>query len=246
MAVLQNKLVWKSIEALHEEAVEVLPQASTNDDFVRPASPAVSHDCAPETQTLQTSNGDVIARIDRLLRKLDEDETNTAELLTPTISNHLSDAKRDNYSDKETVSVKKGDNEANEISSNILNDADQDDALADIATAIREAQKNPSKTILPSKNQDASLPFDMDSLSTTIANEVRQVVSQMLASEMPNVVRQAVDESIKENQTNLTNKPETTTVKKTRTKSRAKQKTQSKKTVKKRPSSDKSATKKLS
>ena len=86
MPILQNKLVIKSIEALHDEALALVPDTDHNIDIN--AQPLVlqtntppqdspinelrdaSTNASPET----VAGHDIMARIDHLLRKLDKDE----------------------------------------------------------------------------------------------------------------------------------------------------------------------------
>lgn len=86
MPILQNKLVIKSIEALHEEALALMPDSANNRDFSAP--PNVLHSTtplqevpikSPETTLANapsesTGNHDIMARIDHLLEKLNEDD----------------------------------------------------------------------------------------------------------------------------------------------------------------------------
>ena len=86
MPILQHKLVMKSIEALHDEALSLMPDNASNRVIIAP--PAVLHaatppqespidapkdtsaDAPPET----AGDHDIMVRIDHLLKKLDEDD----------------------------------------------------------------------------------------------------------------------------------------------------------------------------
>ena len=86
MPILQNKLVMKSIEALHDEALSLMPDTASNRGVTAP--PAVLHAAKPPQESpidmpKDTSGDarpepvgehDIMARIDHLLKKLDEVE----------------------------------------------------------------------------------------------------------------------------------------------------------------------------
>lgn len=85
MPILQNKLVIKSIEALHDEALALMSDSANNCDVSAP--PNVLHSTtplqkvpikSPETTSANApsesaGDHDIMARIDRLLEKLNED-----------------------------------------------------------------------------------------------------------------------------------------------------------------------------
>ena len=85
MPILQNKLVWKSIEALHDEAVAAMPDAAIDIGIVKSRPTAILQQSAATQTPLKTAGGDdVMARIDQLLGKLDEDnDTATAQSAPP-------------------------------------------------------------------------------------------------------------------------------------------------------------------
>ena len=86
MPILQNKLVIKSIEALHDEALALVNDTDRNHDVT--ALPKILHNDRPPPEapinvpkeTLGDSSSetavkhDIMTRIDDLLRKLDEHE----------------------------------------------------------------------------------------------------------------------------------------------------------------------------
>ncbi len=86
MPILQNKLVMKSIEALHDEALSLVPDTASNHGVTAP--PAVLHAATPpqespidapkdtsaDVPSESASDHDIMARIDHLLKKLDEDD----------------------------------------------------------------------------------------------------------------------------------------------------------------------------
>ena len=85
MPILQNKLVWKSIEALHDEAVAAMPDAAIDIGIVKSRPTAILQQSAATQTPFKTAGGDdVMARIDQLLGKLDEDnDTSTAQSAPP-------------------------------------------------------------------------------------------------------------------------------------------------------------------
>ena len=94
MPILQHKLVMKSIEALHDEALALVPDPASNRGVTAP--PAVLHAATPpqdtpinlpkntsadasadtsaDTAQKTASDDDIMARIDQLLKKLDQDD----------------------------------------------------------------------------------------------------------------------------------------------------------------------------
>ncbi len=78
MPILQNKLVMKSIEALHDEALALTPD-SASESGVAVSSPTViinasksSHESSANAPA--ADDDDIMARIDHLLKKLDEED----------------------------------------------------------------------------------------------------------------------------------------------------------------------------
>ena len=86
MPILQHKLVMKSIEALHDEALSLVPDTASNHGVTAPT--AVLHAATPpqespidapkdtsaDVPSESASDHDIMARIDHLLKKLDEDD----------------------------------------------------------------------------------------------------------------------------------------------------------------------------
>ena len=86
MPILQNKLVMKSIEALHDEALSLMPDTARNRGVTE--QPAVLHATKPPQDSpidmpkdmsgvapIESAGDlDIMARIDHLLKKLDEVE----------------------------------------------------------------------------------------------------------------------------------------------------------------------------
>ena len=78
MPILQNKLVMKSIEALHNEALALTPVSASESGVAISSPPAIIH--ATKSPHESPANGpatdgdNIMARIDQLLKKLDEDD----------------------------------------------------------------------------------------------------------------------------------------------------------------------------
>ena len=78
MPILQNKLVMKSIEALHDEALALTPVSASESGVAVLSPPAIIH--ATKSPHESPANGpatdgdDIMARIDQLLKKLDEED----------------------------------------------------------------------------------------------------------------------------------------------------------------------------
>ena len=81
MPILQNKLVMKSIEALHDEALALTPDSASESRRCRLISAShytrnqvasrIANRCANGPAT---DGDDIMARIDQLLKKLDEED----------------------------------------------------------------------------------------------------------------------------------------------------------------------------
>ena len=78
MPILQNKLVMKSIEALHDEALALTPDSASENGVAVSSPPANIHATkSPHESTVNapaTDGDDIMARIDQLLKKLDEED----------------------------------------------------------------------------------------------------------------------------------------------------------------------------
>ena len=309
MPILQNKLVIKSIEALHDEALALMPNTASSAAVSSPTilqsvnTPQDAQINAPEGKSADeqpeaANNHDIMARIDHLLKKLDEDECVTiaqpqSNKLRPNDENVI-DSVRDTVTtndktvdnslnlEKPVLSVEDarshagatldeasnrmaeikavdplGNTELDASESMLVSDQqgvgeaipDQAQALADIATAIYQARQQGFDRDFADSNQHSAAPFDIDKLTTTIADEVRQTVSSVMIAELPKMVHNAVREAIRALPTasfsqpkSVTNKqvttknatPRTTTVKKKAAKKVAAKKTPAKKVSKKR------------
>lgn len=134
MPILQNKLVWKSIEALHDEAVAAMPDAAIDIGIVKSRPTAILQQSAATQTPLKTAGGDdVMARIDQLLGKLDEDnDTATAQSAPPANDQTASTE----IADEATATITQADdtaaNVAASVSASVAASASApDDAAAD-------------------------------------------------------------------------------------------------------------------
>ena len=236
MPILQNKLVWKSIEALHDEAVATMPDAAIDIGIVKSRPIAILQQSSAIQTPLKTAGGDdVMARIDQLLVKLDEDnDVATVQSAPPandqTTSTQIADEATATITqaDDTAASVAAPDDAAADMQDNnpVQNDPvksdplqnDSGQALRDIAAAIHQAQQNQIDSDAPTADQDLTPTLDMAVLSATIADEVRHSVSMMIAAEMPQMVRQAVVEAIREMPTAEPDQPQPKAARKTRAK----------------------------
>lgn len=253
MPILQNKLVWKSIEALHDEAVATLPDAAIDIGIVKSRPTAILQQSSATQTPLKTAGGDdVMARIDQLLGKLDEDnDAATAQSAPP--ANDQTASKE--IADEATATITQADDTAASISASasapdddpgqcdpVQNDSVQE--LNDIAAAIHQAQQSQINSDASPADPDLAPALDMAVLSATIADEVRHSVSAMIAAEMPQMLRQAVVEAIREMPTATPGQPTPKAAKKTRAKPGTAKKTTGTKTTGKKAVTKKAAAKK--
>jgi len=126
MPILQNKLVWKSIEALHDEAVAAMPDAAIDIGIVKSRPTAILQQSAATQTPLKTAGGDdVMARIDQLLGKLDEDnDTATAQSAPPANDQTASTE----IADEATATITQADDTAANVAASA---SAPDDAVAD-------------------------------------------------------------------------------------------------------------------
>ena len=130
MPILQNKLVWKSIEALHDEAVAAMPDAAIDIGIVKSRPTAILQQSSATQTPLKTEGGDdVMARIDQLLGKLDEDnDTATAQSAPPANDQTASTE----IADEATATITQADDTAANVAANVDASASApDDAAAD-------------------------------------------------------------------------------------------------------------------
>ena len=263
MPILQNKLVWKSIEALHDEAVAAMPDAAIDIGIVKSRPTAILQQSAATQTPLKTAGGDdVMARIDQLLGKLDEDnDTATAQSAPPANDQTASTE----IADEATATITQADDTAASISASasaldddpVQDDPKQNDSehsdpvqndsvqeLNDIAAAIHQAQQSQIDGDASPADPDLTPALDMAVLSATIADEVRHSVSAMIAAEMPQMVRQAVVEAIREMPAAAPGQPTPKAARKTRAKPSSANKTPAKKPPAKETTGKKAVTKK--
>ena len=203
MPILQNKLVIKSIEALHDEALALVPKADGYLDVTAP--PAVLHTDTPlqESPTIEpkdasedvlsgtAKNQNIMARIDHLLRKLDEDEdVSTAPQLEKSPKLNVENQTNDTFDDNSDDVIDHSQKEEKPR-------PDQTQALANIAEAIYQAQHQTVDTVAADASQNNSTTLDIEALSATVADEVRRTVSAVMIAELPGLVRNAVGEEIR-------------------------------------------------
>jgi len=78
MPILQNKLVMKSIEVLHDEALALTPDSASENGVAVSSPPAIIHATKSPNESLvnapATDGDDIMARIDHLLKTLDEED----------------------------------------------------------------------------------------------------------------------------------------------------------------------------
>ena len=238
MPVLKNKIVWKSIEALHDEAIA---KSADTVGLIESSPTAINHEDQKPNQPLDTSDGDVTARIDKLLEKLDENEesgipNDGQKEINDTVNNAseiVLDHKINRIDPKNSV--------ANDMSFAATVKTEKDHKLVDIAAAIQEAQQIAEKAALDKGGPVSTIPSDMSIFSSNLVDEVRRTVSLVIASEIPRLVHQAVGEAIRETSSN---DPKAVPDKKVRAKRNMTKKIGTKKTGAKKTSAKKTSAKK--
>jgi hypothetical protein len=263
MPILQNKLVWKSIEALYDEAVATMPDAAIDIGIIKSRPTAIlQQSSATQTPLKTASSDDVMARIDQLLSKLDEDNDTATTHSAPPANDQTASTEK---ADEPTAKITQADDTAASVAANVsapddaaanMQDDDpvQDDpeksdpvqndsvqALNDIAAAIHQARQSKIDSDAPPADPDLAPALDMAVLSATIADEVRHSVSALIAAEMPQMVRQAVAEAIREMPTAAPGQPTPKAARKTRAKPGTAKKTAAKKAITKKAAAKKAA-----
>ena len=229
MPILQNKLVMKSIEALHDEALALTPDSASENGVAVSSPPAIIHATKSSHESSvnapATDGDDIMARIDHLLKKLDEEDD---AVITPPPAK----GPQTNTPDAADHPI--------ETSS-----ADQDQALADIAAAIYQARQQVVDTVVADASQNPAAPFDMCALSATVADEVRRTISAVMTAELPRMVRDAVSEAIRTLPADTSHQPKPAPSKTSPAKADTKRKTSAiKKAVTKKATSKKPVAKK--
>jgi len=163
MPILQNKLVWKSIEALHDEAMAVTPEAESDKVVIKSRPAAVLHrapvadDVASPAAHQET---DVMVRIEKLLQKL---EDTPAEIAPPLSAMAVTP---ENETPKDETPENKLD-----IEPSALADPADSPEKDDEASAIPEAPSPESDASMLSPSED---PASEDSVSGSPAMPASQ------------------------------------------------------------------------
>ena len=262
MPILQNKLIWKSIEALYDEAVATMPDAAIDIGIIKSRPTAILQQTGAKQTPLKTSGGDdVMARIDHLLDKLGEEEDAPTAQSAPAANDQAASTEiageataavtqTDDAATIVSASVSASVSTPNDAAADILTDDPVEDdpvqndpgqALNDIAAAIHQAQQSQIDSDAPTADPDLTPALDVAVLSATIAGEVRHSVSMMIAAEMPQMIRQAVVEAICEMPTAAPDQPQPKAAKKMRAKPGNAKKATAKKTAAKKATAKKTA-----
>ena len=123
MPILQNKPVWKSIESLHDEAVATMPDAAIDIGIVTSRPTAILQQSSATLTPLKTAGSDdVMARIDQLLGKLNEDNDAATAQSAPAANYEAASTEP---ADKASATITQADDAANSVSA-------PDDAAADM------------------------------------------------------------------------------------------------------------------
>ena len=147
MPILQQKLFMKSIEALHDEALSLAPEIASNRGVAAPPvvlhaakPPQVSPIDAPEDTSADVpsesaSDHDIMARIDHLLKKLDEDDVVAIAPLADERPQTNTGNMTDDYGDTPTTDNLAIDNSANPNNPVLYDAADHTNknAILDVA-----------------------------------------------------------------------------------------------------------------
>ena len=177
MPILQHKLVMKSIEALHDEALLLVPDAARNRGVSAP--PAFLHaktppqespiDTSADVPPGSTSDHDIMARIDRLIKKLDEDDDVAITLIVGEGAQSNAGNMTDDSGDTATADNIAIDNLANPESSILATAADHanENAILDVAVDSM-VEKIPDK-----------------SFSKTVDNASDDTSDEILADDQP-------------------------------------------------------------
>ena len=297
----------KSIEALHDEALSLVPNTAGNHGAIAPPAilPAAQlreslndapSDKSENAQPEAAIDQDIMARIDHLLKKLDEtddvtvtpplDEVNqsdteskkgvtdsaptadhiktnnpinTDDLVSFDEAYHKNENKMlkkdsdDIVNDTANKSLLETNNDASNDTINAMtaNDQhvetappDQTKTLADIAAAIYQDRQQAVDALAADASQNNAAPFDMDTLSANVADEVRRTITALMTAELPQMVHNAVNEVIRTLPANARDQLTPTTGKSSAAKRVAVRKTATtKKTANKKPAAKKATSK---
>ena len=180
MPILQNKLVWKSIEALHDEAVATMPDAAIDIGIVKSRPTAILQQSSATQTPLKTAGGDdVMARIDQLLGKLDEDnDTATAQSAPPANDQTASTE----IADEATATITQADDTAANVAASVSASASASASAPDDAAADkRDDDPVRSELVVDDPAQDD--PKQNDSVqSDPVQNDSVQALNDIAAA----------------------------------------------------------------
>jgi hypothetical protein len=221
MSILQNKLIWTSIEALHDEATAATASSTSKTVIIESHSAAVLQTVRIDSHDPST---DVMSRINNLMQQLDNDhytpiekpaisESTVPYSFDTTVQNKVHPEPADNEPVKELQAIQNpiiipnttDDDESKSLIVTKTNNTDvdetldsskqNDDTLINIAEAIDRARQMPAETTHSAKTNDITPQIDINDLTATLVNEMRSTVSNMLTTELSTVVKQAVNEA---------------------------------------------------
>ena len=200
MPILQQKLVIKSIEALHDEALSLVPDNTDNRGTTIP--PAVLRTATPpqeppiDAQSDAPSDQDIMGRIDHLLKKLDEDDDIT--IAPPTDNGPQSNTRNmmGDAGDNATASVTEVDDPANPDSLVLSNTVDHVDKNAIRDVSVDGIPKDlADKTFTTTDDNASDEIFTNDQPGQTIPPDQAQALAD-IASAIYQARQQAVDTAV--------------------------------------------------
>ena len=225
MSLLQNKLVWNSIEALHEEAAAAIISGSQKKIIIKSRSAATLQTA---DVNIQDQSENVMIRINNLMQQLSDDDPNPSKPSADSdsfnsslvdandahnnVNNQLvenSPAEEPQTAYKTTVAsntLKKSADEGflikGKSNSNVLHTPnitnEPNNSLASIADAIDQASQNPTEPKPFVESGAAALQIDVHVLTATLVDELRSTMSTMIATELPYVVKKAVSDAFQD------------------------------------------------
>jgi hypothetical protein len=198
MPILQNKLVMKSIEALHDEALALTPDSVSENGVAVSSPPAIVHATkSPHESPVNapaTDGNDIMARIDHLLKKLDEEDdavitpppangpqTNTpdaADHANSTATDHPPVAARPDLTDE--VDITSPHESLDNAPDNTANNAETDNIKTNNIQTDDIAADHPTET--SSADQDQALA----DIAAAIYQARQQVVDTVVADASQN------------------------------------------------------------
>ena len=184
MPILQNKLVWKSIEALHDEAVAAMPDAAIDIGIVKSRPTAILQQSAATQTPLKTAGGDdVMARIDQLLGKLDEDnDTATAQSAPPANDQTASTE----IADEATATITQADDTAANVAANVAASVAASASAPDDAAADKQ-DDGPARSelVVDDPVQDEPVQSDpVQNASVQALNDIAAAIHQAQQSQI--------------------------------------------------------------